>query len=119
MQEKVITIYDVENFEIKALVILRTTRTIVFGGQPLVSDLSAHIERLGKTSINTTIVKETLTDMARKRCEYAYLVCLEPFALESDNKNASSRYKNMLRKMNLSHFERKDIKYDRKKNVQD
>lgn len=116
MQEKVITIYDIERFEIKGLVIcvekdigFIKDRIVLFGEHSILDTLSAHIERFEKTHIMTVELQEIVVDMAKNCSDYDYLMCLDPFTLKSDNKNRSSRFKRMLDKMNLSHFERRDI----------
>lgn len=121
MTEKVLTFYDNNDMRINGILIakLDDADTLIYQNpltlyskKPLTSELLAHISVLRKRRTHISDLKETLAIKLFNGLKDNNITILEPFALESNNNNETSRNKRMLEYMNLNDLERIDI-YDK------
>ena len=118
MTEKVLTFYDNDKMCIKGLLIAKLDENdtliyrnplTLYSKQPLTSEILAHIDFLKKRRTHITNLKETLSIKLFNGLKDNNITILEPFTLESDNQNETSRNKRMLKYMKLDDLERIDL----------
>lgn len=123
MAEKVITIYDTSKFKIVGLIIVEeielyyiSTRMITYLEPSIKSNVISVLESFDQSHTNIPHLMERVRVGLKNYEETACMCLIEPFLLESENKNKSSRNKRMLEFMNLSHLERNTVYYGKKSN---
>lgn len=123
MGEKVITIYDTKECKIVGLIIVEeielyyiSTKMIVYIENSIKDVVIPILERFDLQYTNIPCLMKNVNEGLKNNQKTASMCLLEPYALESENKNKSSRNKRMLAFMNLSHLERNTV-YRGKKNT--
>jgi len=121
MTEKVLTFYDNNDMRIKGILIAKLDNNDIliyknpltlYSKQPLTSEILAHISVLRERRTHIANLKETLSIKLFNGLKENNITILDPFVLESNNNNETSRNKRMLKYMNLEDLERIDI-YDK------
>jgi len=123
MQEKIITLYDKAKMGIVGLVIATETEkghirnNLTFYLEPELKETILPITNTFEYSrYDIGILQETIAKRLKTTPMNENITLLEPFVLESDNKNKSSRNKRMLEHMKLTHLERCEINDSKNKN---
>jgi len=123
MQEKVITIASERNQNIVGLIIVEEIelgyikdKIVIYATNELKEFISSIIESLGQTYMNIPTLMEKVSYGLKTDHRTSYMRLLEPFALESENKNKSSRNKRMIDQMKLDNKLERGIAYVGKKN---
>jgi hypothetical protein len=122
MTEKVITVYDNERKQIVGLIIVEeielyyiSNKIVMYLEQGLKSHLIPFIASLQKPYTNIPHLVETLSTGLKQSIYTQNMSLLEPYALESENKNKSSRNKRMIEQLNLPHRLERSCFYSGKK----
>ena len=123
MAEKVITIYDTNDFKITGLIIAEeielyyiSSKMIAYLENGIKDVVIPTLEQFNQPYTNIPCLVKKVRQALKNNEKTVSMCLLEPYALESDNKNKSSRNKRMLEFMNLSHLERNTVYYGKKSN---
>jgi len=123
MTEKVITVYDTKNKQIVGIIIVEeiefgyiTDKVVAYLKPPLKSAILPIIQTFTQKSINIPFLIKTVSNALKTAYSTKNISLLEPYTLESDNKNKSSRNKRMIEQLNLPYPLERGCAYYGKKN---
>jgi hypothetical protein len=108
MTEKVITLFDGQKKEIVGLVLVEeieyhyiNDKVVLYLKQGLEYWIIPFLESFTQKQVNTPSLIKKLTFGLKQTENTQDILVLEPYTLESDNKNKSSRNKRMIEQLNL------------------
>lgn len=122
MTEKVITLFDRKNYKIVGIIIVSVieldyidSKIVLYLKSGIKSVVLPIFETFVQKSINIPFLVKRLSEWLKTSEKTDNILIVEPYTLESDNKNKSSRNKRMIEQLNLPYnLERSCVYYGKK-----